>query len=187
MLRREFLKASGVALLSFLTRAPARLSLSSQRYEGPNFVGWEVVVGDGIYAAPGEPPVSISDIETIHYSTYSELRANIHRRRIMAHNITFKRIIDDNAFEYVHTCRFKFRLPYLPSTDNFDLNAQTLEGGIFVWDGSRTRLDYGVGFQWVLNPWMDIYGEIRTWTGLMVDSGKVSDILFLIPIGTKSR
>lgn len=179
MLRRDFLKVSSIALLSFLTSAPAEHSLSPRRYEGPNFVGWEVVVGDRIYAAPGEPPVGISDIETIHYSTHSELRANIHRRRIMAHNITFKRIIDGNAFEYVHTSGFKFRLPYLPSTDNFDLNAQTLEGGIFVWDGSGTRLDHGVGFQWILNPWMNTFGEIRIWTE--VNGGQWESVGYLAP------
>ncbi len=162
MWRRDFLKVLGLAPLS-LSLPPRTGADSWQHYEGPNFTGWEVVVGDGVYAAPGEPPVGPSDIETVHYTTYSELRANIRRRRIMAHNITFKRIVDENAFEYIHTCGFAFRLPYLPTTDNFDLNAQTLEGGLFVWDGSTTRLDYGVGFQWVLNPWMDIFGEIRTW------------------------
>lgn len=97
----------------------------------------------------------------------------------MAHNITFTRIIDDNAFEYVHTCGFKFRLPYLPSTSNADWNAQTLEGGIFVWDGSRTRLDYGVGFQWILNPWMDIFGEIRAWTEM--NGGQWEGVGYLTP------
>lgn len=179
MLRRDFLKACGIASASFITRTSTRYSLPSRYCEGPNFVGWEVVVGDGIYAAPGEPPVGLNDIETIHYSTYSELRANIQRRRIMAHNITFKRIIDDNALEYIHTCGFKFRLPFLPSTDNFDLNAHTLEGGIFIWDGGGSRLDYGVGFQWILNPWMDIFGEIRIWTE--TNGGQWESVGYLAP------
>jgi len=160
--RRDFLKACSAIGLSF-TAPGLSNRLSTREYQGTNFTGWDIVVGDGIYAAPGEPPVSLNDIQTIHYSTYSELRANVQRRRIMAHNITFKRIIDEFAFQYVHLCRLKFRLPYIPSTDNFDLNAQTLEGGLFVWDGRSTRLDYGLGFQWLLNPWMSNFGEVRSW------------------------
>lgn len=160
--RRDFLKACSAAGLSLAVPGLSN-HLSTRVYQGTNFVGWEIVVGDGIYAAPGELPVNLNDIQTIHYSTHSELRANIQRRRIMAHNITFKRITDDLALQYVHICRFKFRLPYVPSTDNFDLNAQTLEGGLFVWDGRGTRLDYGLGFQWLLNPWMSNFGEVRSW------------------------
>ncbi len=176
--RREFLKASGVVGLDYAARAPVR-PFSSRRYQGSNFIGWEIVVGDGVYAAPGEPPVSLSDIATIHHDNYSELRANVRRRRIMAHNITLKRIIDDDAFEHVHTCGFRFRLPYLPSVDNPDLNAQTLEGGIFVWDGSGTRLDYGAGFQWMLNPWKDTFGEIRAWTD--ANGGQWERVGYLTP------
>lgn len=180
MLRREFLKASCIALFSFLTRTSAGQQLLPKRYEGLNFNGWEVIVGDGIYAAPGEPAVSANDIETIHYNGISsELRANTLRRRIMAHNITFKKIVDNNALDYVHTCGFKWRLPYLPATDNFDFNAQTLEGGLFVWDGSSTRLDYGAGFQWVLNPWVDTFGEIQAWTG--INGGQWKRVGYLPP------
>lgn len=165
MLRREFLKAFGIALLSFLTRSSGH-ALSPKQYGGLNLDGWDIAVGDGVYAAPGEPAVSITDIETIHFAgANSELRANTQRRRIMAHNITFRRIIDSHAFDYVHTCGFKWRVPYLPATNNFDLNAQTVEGGLFIWDGGKTRLDYGVGFQWMLNPWLDTFGEIGVWTG----------------------
>ncbi len=131
----------------------ASFPLLTRQYQGTNLSGWEVALGDALYARPGEPPVTISDIETVHETAYSELRANIQRRIIMAHNITFKRIIDNEALQFIHTCTYKFRLPYLPTADtNADLNAQTLEGGIFVWDGSQTRLDYGMAFQWGLNP-----------------------------------
>ncbi len=159
--RRDFLKGCSVASLGFIM--PRSYGLSTRLYQGINFVDWEIVVGDGIYAAPGEMPVNPNDIQTVHYPTYSELRANVQRRRIMAHNITFKRIIDDLALHYVHACGFKFRLPYVPSTDNLEFNAQTLEGGLFVWDGRGARLDFGLGFQWLLNPWMSNFGEVRAW------------------------
>ncbi len=135
-----------------------------REYSGANLSGWETVLGDAVYAAPGEPPVSLGDIETIHYSDYSELRANILARRIMAHNITFKRIIDADALEYVHTSTYRFLLPYRPSTSNLDLNGETIEGHLSVWDGATARLEYLVAFQWVINPWNPpTYGDINAW------------------------
>jgi hypothetical protein len=161
--RREFLKIGGGSSLAPLLASPVGAPLS-RAYHGTDLAGWDIVVGDGLYAASGESPVTLDDIETVNYGTHSELRANTRKRRIMAHNITFKTIIERTAFEYVHICGVKFRLPYLPSTERFDPNAQTLEGGLFIWDGSGTRLDYGLGFQWMLNPWMNIFGEVRAWT-----------------------
>jgi hypothetical protein len=92
----------------------------------------------------------------------------------MAHNITFSRVMDDAAFEYIHTAGYEFRLPYLPDTGNTDLNGQTLEGGLFIWDGAATRLDYGLAFQWILNPWgtgVAEFGTIRCWTDITDDDG----------------
>jgi hypothetical protein len=83
----------------------------------------------------------------------------------MAHNITFKRQVDTTALDTVHVAQYAFRLPYTPTTGAWPDNAQTAEGGFFVWDGPTTRLDYGVAFQWVLNPWMPTFGSIRSWTG----------------------
>jgi hypothetical protein len=122
-------------------------------------------LGDAIYARPGENPVTIADIANLHPNmTYSELRANINRRIIMAHNITFKRIIDPAALNYIHTCTFYFRLPYLPTKDEAATqNAQSIEAAIFVWDGATTHRDYGMAFQWGLNPWNE-FGYIRAWT-----------------------
>lgn len=174
--RRDFMKICGIASLGFITKPQG---LSSRIYRGTNFAGWEMALGDSIYNAPGESPVSLSDIQTVHYNTYSELRANVQYRRIMAHNITFKRIVDDFALQYIHICRFRFRLPYVPSIDNFQLNAQTLEGGLFVWDGEGTRLDYGLGFQWLLNPWMSNFGEMRVWRD--VNGGQWESTGFLKP------
>jgi hypothetical protein len=168
--RRNFIKLMGAAVTGYgLVRSQAGpVAASTQRdYQGADFTGWEVVVGDGLYTVPGEPSVTPDDIETIHYGSYSELRANIQVRDIMAHNITFKRVIDETAFDFVHTCQYMFRLPYLPATGNSDLNPQTVEGGLFIWDGGDTRLDYGLAFQWMLNPWggSDFeFGDLRCWT-----------------------
>jgi hypothetical protein len=107
--------------------------------------------------------VDPTDIKTVHSTGYSELRANVKRRVIMAHNLTFKRVIDTSALNSVHTCTYRFRLPYTPSVTNELWNGETIEGGIFVWDGAGTRFDYGLGFQWVVNPWSDKKTFLNTW------------------------
>lgn len=150
----------------WLATPPARSSARSgarREYAGTNLSGWEVVLGDGVYAAPGEPPVNSGDIETVHYADCSKLRANILVRKIMAHNITFKRIIDDGALDYVHLSRYQFKLPYQPSRSNPGLNGETIEGHLSIWDGAQTRLEYLVAFQWIVNPWAENYGDIRVW------------------------
>jgi hypothetical protein len=173
--RRNFLLGTvgflGGTIYTLIRRKTGLIALTADSQDdscipinnGRNLQGWEIALGDAIMNCEGEPPVSSDDIETIHYPEYSELRANIRRRAIMAHNITFKRFIDDNAFDFVHRCGYDFRLPFLPVPDeNESLSAQTLEGGIFIWDGKATRLDYGMGFQWILNPWSNS-STIYTW------------------------
>ena len=139
---------------------------TDKSFQGKNLDGWNVVLGDALYVRAGEAPVSLADIETLHpTSLFSELRANINRRVIMAHNISFKRVIDPFARNYIHTGTFKFRLPYLPTSDNNALwQGQTLEAGISIWDGAYSRRDYGLAFQWDLNPWNE-FGKFRVWTG----------------------
>jgi hypothetical protein len=169
--RRAFLELMGAVVISSIIgdKPTAQqidsmaVSLSRREYGGTDFTGWEVVGGDGVYAAPGEPLVNSGDIETVHYGSYSELRANILIRKIMAHNITFKRIYDNDAFKFVHTGKYKFQLPYQPSTGNPDLNGETLEGHLAIWDGINTKLDYIVALQWILNPWATNFGAIQAW------------------------
>jgi hypothetical protein len=172
--RRDFLKLGG-ALVAGGLASPKSLPVQAESlkapgpYQGTNLAGWAVKLGDALYNAPGEPPVDITDIKTVHLSGYSEVRANVKRRVIKAHNITYKVITDPNALKYIHTCSTSFRLPYLPVQDSSaTLNGQTVEGGIFVWDGPNTRLDYGMAFQWLVNPWGDTKGpsgSLRLWNG----------------------
>jgi hypothetical protein len=175
MKRRMFLGAMGASTVGALAAAVqgaavqgasvqgASPALEPVNLAGADLAGWETVVGDGIYARPGLAPVSISDIATVDYGTQSALLVNVERRPIMAHNIAFKRLIDDNLFDYTHDCSYEFRLPDLDTPTHAGTKAQTVEGGLFVWDGSGTRRDYGLGFQWVLNPWDPKFGAIQTW------------------------
>lgn len=165
--RRNFVRMLGGAAIGTVAiskASPAKAdSLAPRSYSGSDLTTWETVVGDGLWTAPGETAVNNNDIQTINTGQLSELKANVQNRGIMAHNITYKRFIDDDAFNFVHTCTLKFRLPYLPSTAGGPQNAQTLEGGFFIWDGGNTRLDYGFAFQWVLNPWVPSFGEMWMW------------------------
>ncbi|MEI6291945.1 MAG: hypothetical protein WCP19_16100, partial [Chloroflexota bacterium] len=112
---------------------------------------------------------------------FSEMRANIKRRVLMAHNISFKRIIDPLAQNYIHTGIFNFRLPFLPTINqNAQWQGQTLEASISIWDGAVSRRDYGLAFQWDINPWNE-FGKFRIWTG-QPDNGKwVNNGSSLIP------
>lgn len=169
--RRKFLEFLGItaaaaSLPGFanLPQTEAKENTPQQQFSGSDLSGWTTVLGDGLYHQPDEPPPDISDIETVHFGNYSELRANIHSRDIMAHNITFYRIDNDQAFDFIHVCGYKFRLPYMPSTNNTEFNPQTIEGGLVIWDGRETRLDYHVTFQWRLNPWEPEYKTIAIWS-----------------------
>jgi hypothetical protein len=171
--RRSFLKSMVLTALG----APPRLASvpppsplrgqpqTAHILQGHDLSGWETLVGDGIYAAPGVSPVVQADIETDHAGTFSELRANTRQRRIMAHNITLNTIVTDTALSVIHHCSYDFRLPYLPQTTNTEMNAQTLEGGISIWDGQTTRRRYSIFYQWILNPYWERFREVSTWTG----------------------
>lgn len=170
--RRRFLQLAGTAIAGALSAAHPLVVQAAQdipgqaiAYAGTDLDDWAVVVGDGIWVADGELPVSRADIATVNLGDFSELRANLAGRRVEAHNITHQSVIDANAPQYVHTIEYDFRVPYVPTKDYAgNLNAQTMEGGIGLWDGKTTRLKYGVGFQWGLNPYSG-FGDLRCWTG----------------------
>ncbi len=132
---------------------------------GSNLSIWTTVLGDGNYHNPSVPPVTIDDIKRVDETAFSILEANIHNRRIMAHNISFNRITDPQALTCVHKAKYNFKLPYLPSTGQINFNGQTIEGGLFVWDGVTAQLDYGLAFQWIINPWDPNYKKLFFWNG----------------------
>ncbi|MEU7902990.1 hypothetical protein [Actinoplanes sp. NPDC049118] len=169
--RRHFLMllGTGAAALAVAAStslsAPAMASTTPVTDTGTDLSGWTTVVGDGVYAAAGQTPVNDADITAEHRSTDSRLRANILNRGIMAHNITYKPVTDPSMMTLVHQASYSFQMPFVPSTAGGPRNAQTVEGGLFVWDGLNTRVDHGTAFQWLLNPWDANFGKIRVWTG----------------------
>lgn len=156
--------AVGIASIAAPGMAGAAEAAPRRKLSGRNLDGWETVVGDGVFAATGQRAVNGTDIGADHFSRYSKLSANSNERGVMAHNITYHRVIDGAALLMMHDASFEFRIPFVPSTSGGAHNAQTFEGGLFIWDGRNDRLDYGLAFQWVLNPWAPEFGAIRAWT-----------------------
>ena len=159
--------AAGLLVASALTSASSSERVVSASgptasLSGADLTGWRVVVGDGIWTAAGERPVSEGDVATQHRGTYSELFANVQRRGVMAHNITYLPMPNVDELKMTHRASIDFRVPAVPSTTG-SFRAQTIEIGLFVWDGIDTRLDHGLAMQWVLNPWVPEYGAVRVW------------------------
>lgn len=131
---------------------------------GADLAGWKSVIGDGVWGRTrGQGEVSIADIRAKHSGAYSTLQANTRRRLVMAHNITYTSANDLDTIGNYQEASVEFRLPDMPARGNQRFNAQTLEAGLFVWDGADTRLDYGMAFQWLLNPWLPSFGALRVW------------------------
>ncbi|SNY66629.1 hypothetical protein SAMN05421748_13082 [Paractinoplanes atraurantiacus] len=153
--RRGFLGLLGVSAAATAGLAePAK----AQAQAAKDLKGWTAALGDGLYAAKGQAPVTASDIAVEHVGGYSRLRANVNRRGIMAHVIAYKKVTGSGLMRVTHRGGYAFRLP-VPAVNG---TAQTVEGGLFVWDG---HLDHGTAFQWELNPWLTTFGQLSVWTG----------------------
>lgn len=130
------------------------------------------------FSSNGE--ISTNDVIVDNSSgIFTELIANPQQRPVSVDLISFFRVIDEEAFDYLHESGYLFRLPYDLGSD-FSLRPQTIEGGFFTWDGSGSRLDIGLGWQWILNPSDKDYGYIRTWTSSQ-GKGKWQRLLKLEP------
>lgn len=143
----------------------AGLDTASERklFAGRNLEGWRIALGDARHTASGLESVNIGDISTHHQPEVSSLVANTQGRGVMAHNTTYFRRVDD-AMNYRHTASLSFRTPTKPEPVSGRPNAQTFEAALFVWDGAGSRRDIGLAMQWMLNPWHESFGAVRTWT-----------------------
>jgi hypothetical protein len=185
--RRHFISGATTALAATAVarektaraRPPKRQPRSdgSRSYTGSDLLGWTTVVGDGVYAAPGEAGVSTDDIAVTNSGGFATLSANTRRRVVMAHTLAFTRVTDLAATSARHEVGFLFRMPYVPEVAAPDPVGQTVEGGFFVWDGAGSRLDQGAAFQWRVNPWAPDFGQVFAWSA-DADSGT------WVPIGT---
>lgn len=163
--RAAWLAVAGVLWTPYLTacdRSPTSI-MDERTYEASTMEGWELVVGDGVHAVPGEPAVTIDDLRATHQEDSTRLEANVDDRPVMAHAILVRKIEDPGAMDHVHRFESSFRLPYLPVQGDGDRNAQTIEAAVGVWAGASTRLHTVCGWQWRLNPYNDDYGRVMSW------------------------
>lgn len=144
-----------VLLLVMPTTAQARGS----RFSGKNLAGWQLSVGDGLFAPPGEKPVGRSDLRLKHLRGWSELTVNVKRRPVMAHGMSTKKIRLANPFTYVSSADYWIRVPHPGQQALQQYNGETVEGHISLYDG-RQKLEYVLGWQWILNPWSQT-GDFR--------------------------
>ena len=155
--------AAGVAATMGLA-APAMAAEAVTVGAGSDLSGWETVNGGGTFAATGQAPVTSADVAAENRRSFTSLRANINHRGVMADALSYKRITGTAMMSTVHRAGYSFQLPAVPSTAGGARNAQTLEGALFVWDGLSSKRDQGTAFQWVLNPWVPNFGQIRVWS-----------------------
>lgn len=148
---------------AFVTTISLGAAAQTTSLSGPNLSGWTSVIGDGVYVAPGESALADRDIQNDQYDDATVMKANVDRKRAMVHNISFLRSQGGNALRATHRAGYSFRLLALPNEDDPDMAGQTVEGGLFVWDGAETQLDYGAAFQWIVNPKSPDYGKVFAW------------------------
>ena len=166
--RRRFVRlaAAGTGVAAGAAMVPASVvrAGSAEAEGGADLSGWDTAVGDGVWTGPGQDPVSLDDLALAHQGDRSRLVANRHERGVMAHAIAYRRRSGLPTLDGMHAAAVEFRLPDVPTTSNLDYSAQTIEFGLFIWDGDDTRLDHGLAIQWVLNPWVREFGQIRAWS-----------------------
>lgn len=152
-----------------MVETPPESTAEDKLFAGRNLEGWRTALGDARHTAKGLEEVNIADIGTYHGADSSTLVANTAGRGVMAHNISYLRRVDE-ALAYRHNAALSFRTPTIPEAVSGRPNGQTLEIALFVWDGAGSRRDIGLAMQWMLNPWSELFGGIRTWTSTDEDS-----------------
>ncbi|MEV8509466.1 hypothetical protein AB0368_32185 [Actinoplanes sp. NPDC051475] len=167
--QRRFLSLLGTAVAAGMAAtvglaSPAMASPAETVGAGSDLSGWETVVGGGTFAAAGQASVTSADVAAENRRSYTSLRSNVGHRGVMADALAYKRMTGATMMNVVHRAGYSFQLPSVPSTAGGSRNAQTVEGGLFVWDGAKSKVDNGTAFQWVLNPWVSNFGQLRVWS-----------------------
>lgn len=158
------------------------------QFAGASLAGWRTVLGDARHTAAGLAQVNGDDVVTTHENDHSTLIANRHGRGVMAHNTTYYRRVDDHALNTIHTASAEFRTPVTPQAISGLPNGQTVEMALFVWDGQGSRRDIGLAFQWMINPWSEYFGAVRTWTSAGANSNwSTEPVTYLDPTDAWQR
>jgi len=135
-------------------------------YQGRDLSRWETALTDPEYqwAYPGEEPVSIEDVDAIHYGNYSEIISNPQLRCITAPTAShFGLVGEQNLYNFIHISGYKIRIPFIPRPiGEQTLNIEITGGGFQTFYGPNAT-GYEIGWGWTLNPWGEGLGRINVW------------------------
>lgn len=170
--RRHFLSTAGAAGVAAavgiplatgkdasVAAAPAEPLLAG----GADLGGWVTTLGDISDTAPDRRPRR-TDVARLDHGSHSELVANIEARGVMAQAHASKRFSVVPTAAERHDALIDFRVPPTAAVGRGSNVGQALEAGLFVQDAQDRTIDRGVAIQWVLNPWVETYGDIRMCT-----------------------
>ena len=168
MTRRQALRLAGCGALAAapLLASPAHAASApaGKQYAGADLADWNTVVGDGLYTAPGEGPVTLADIAGLSITgptanckptfTGAGSWRTTSRTGGSPKTAACSSSTRSSAASGCPTCRR--RAEHGPERAD--------PGGRAVCLGRQERPSrLRAGLQWSLNPW-DRFGEWRCWT-----------------------
>ncbi len=169
MLRRHFISSVGAAGVAAAVGIPlatnkdavtAAPQIEPMVDGGTDLAGWTTTLGDTSDTAPGRRPRR-TDVARLDHGTHSELVANIEARGVMAQAHASKRFSVVPSAAARHDALVEFRLPSQETNGRGSNVGQALEAGLLVQDPNDRTIDRGAAIQWVLNPWVETYGDVR--------------------------
>ena len=172
MRRRHFISSVGAAGVAAAVGIPIVKASGSNDVAGPvdpllasgaDLKGWVTTLGDTSETTPDRRPRR-TDVARLDHGSHSELIANREARGVMAQAHASKRFAVVPSAAGRHDALVDFRLPTKAATGRGSNVGQAIEAGLFVQDDSDRTIDRGVAVQWVLNPWVETYGDIRMCT-----------------------
>ncbi len=170
MHRRHFLSSAGAAGVAAAVGIPLAVNKFSDTTasapieplldSGADLAGWVTTLGDTSQTAPDRRPRR-TDVARLDHGSHSELVANTQARGVMAQAHASKRFSVLPTAAERHDAIIEFRLPDRAPTGRGNNVGQAIEAGLFVQDPDDRAVDRGVAIQWVLNPWVETYGDVR--------------------------
>lgn len=170
--RRHFISSAGAAGVAAAVGIPLVRSRSNESAApaveplldgGADLSDWVTTLGETSGTTADRRPRR-TDVARLDHGSHSELVANTEARGVMAQAHASKRfpVIPFEAGR--HDALVEFRLPKKTPTGRGNNVGQAVEAGLFVQDSMDRTIDRGAAIQWVLNPWVETYGDVRMCT-----------------------
>lgn len=111
-----------------------------------------------------------TDILKADFGSFSDINANINRKKIEINAGYSYKLRDTNLFDKLLRYRIRFSLYYLPNMDALSpTNGEDLYVTMQLYDGlgvkGTPKQNYEATVQWKVNRWNPNYGDIMLWTG----------------------